>query len=96
MAVGDGASWQDPAVAENLTIFSAAAEVSAVFSAAVGLAMAVRVMYRGYSTVKELLAGDFPSASQSHLASSLKTTSRDTCTLLVAGSYILYALDPVA
>ena len=52
--------------------------------------------YIGYSTVKELLVGASPDASQVHRASSSKMTSRETCTHFETGSYILYALEPVS
>ena len=54
------------------------------------------VEYIGYSTVKELLVGASPDASQVHRASSSKMTSRETCTRFETGSYILYALEPVS
>lgn len=52
--------------------------------------------YIRYSTVKELLAGASPDASQVHRASSSKMTSRETCTHFEMGLYILYTLEPVS
>jgi hypothetical protein len=75
----------EPAAAGGLACFSASA---------VACAVAARVAYTGYSTVNVQLAGGSPGDSQFQRASSSKTTSRDTCTRLEAGSYILYALDP--
>ena len=43
------------------------------------------VEYIEYSTVKELLAGASPDASQVHRASSSKMTSRETCTHFETG-----------
>jgi hypothetical protein len=70
------------------------AEILDVLSVAAYLVRAARVVYTGYSNVKELHNGSSPGASQVHLASSSRMTSSYACTRLVDGTYILYALDP--
>jgi hypothetical protein len=73
---------------------STTAGFPAVFAIAAARAVADLVAYTEYSTVNELLVGDFPGTSQFQHASSSKTMSRDTCTRLEDWSYMRYAFDP--